>query len=347
MSAEGARHLMTKMNMNRFSSVIAIVDALISEEPRYLDWVLSRGDPADTELLEWQQAESAMLPGITVGELLQYLRRYVRRRGKNVDKIEIKADPYFLWRTGKYPWDKFMAQMRQTVDGGRYPKDSDAFIDDPTRLANFNKYYNNVVIQYNHYVSGNRSKSKLEAFQIRDLESLRYWNPFGINKYFNDVVFAEFEDYVRTHGEMPPLCTSNGEHLGFEATPMERMSGAARIINLQDGEKICKVNFNQPYRRKFQYLVEKVLGKRFLNERVNGPKSKKKNPEEKTAIKEANEEFQRRWKLRHEIPEYAEYFRVYHPNYGTPYQSHMESIEAFGTDQQIPRQIKLQNNKRK
>lgn len=214
-------------NLERFASIVPYFDALVAEDPLLYEHLLDpRGTPYP---LEWVDSACAGAKPMRYrpGELLAAARRSVRRGGSG--KTER------LLRAAKIPWEIGFGELRRVVtECGRYPKTSDSFAYGDAKV-NFCQFYKYASGCYSKWQAG--EAQPLEPHQLRALAELPSWEPYGIEgPYPWKEALAFLNQWLAEHdGELPMFSVGFGEYIGLEATPMERLSGAMRTINQQDG----------------------------------------------------------------------------------------------------------------
>jgi hypothetical protein len=337
---------------SQFAGVVALHRALIDEDPSLLDWVA--GDDGAFPV----SVSAAAIPAAKGGSLeldARALATMVRRvvaagspdsaadGGKSFRQLWTDTR---LFTFGNYPWPRIIEQIRATVATGRYPKTSDACMADPTRTHPFSSVFGNVQREYQKFRRG--EQSKLEPYQVRELETLPHWETFGADKYPAAMLLDRLEEMLetaaaaKTRGALVPLSIGNGESILFSATVHQRLSGLFRVINQQDSYGSAKMLHgpNNTYRNR--RLAE--IGKRFglgrtFRRRTDGPLSpavlQKGEPgaDVETWIQRCNACFSRAWIRAARRPHVRAWFHVHYPGYATQAgnKSEMEDVHAAGT----------------
>lgn len=212
-------------NLGRFAAVVPVFDALMAEDPLLYEHVL---DPAGVAYpLGCAPASSGL--AYEPAALLAAARRAVRRGGGGGGGGER------LLRAARVPWDIGFAELARVVaECGRYPKTTDTFAYGDARV-NFGSFYRYVREAYAAWRRG--EAQPLEAYQLRALEGLAGWDPYGIGgPYAWEESLAFLERWLAGHGGAPPpLNVNDGGYVGLDATPVERLSGALTCVNQGDG----------------------------------------------------------------------------------------------------------------
>lgn len=217
-------------NLKRFATIVPFFDALIGEDPLLYEHLLDpKGAPYP---LRWVDS-AARLPAQETrlrydpDALLAAVRRAVRR---GVGKTER------LLRAATIPWQIGFGELERIVRScGRYPKTTDCYQYSPDAKVNFGQFYRYVRESYAKWRSG--QPQPLEPHQLRQLETLPGWDPYGIEgPYPWRETLAFLEKWLGEHGGVPPMVEINcGGYVGLEATGMERLSGTLTCINQGDG----------------------------------------------------------------------------------------------------------------
>jgi superfamily II DNA or RNA helicase len=211
-------------NLDRFASIVPYADALIAEDPALFTHLL---DPAGAPYaLGWVDSAAGAIryrPAV----LLAAARRAVRRNGAGATER--------LLRAANIPWEIGFGELRRIVEAcRRYPKTTDCFVYGEGEV-NFGHFYHYVREAYARWRAG--EPQPLEAFQIRALEGLEKWAPFGAEgPYPWAYCLAFFERWLEEHAGDPPMVEINtGGFVGLDATDMERLSGVFTCVNQGDG----------------------------------------------------------------------------------------------------------------
>ena len=221
-------------NLGRFATVIPFFDALIDEDPLLYEHLL---DPQNIAYpIGW--VESAARHGdLPKGagpmryrpERLLAAARYAVRHGGARRGYER------LLRTARIPWAIGYAELDRIVrECGRYPKTTDCYCYG-TAKVNFHRFYHYARENYERWRRG--ESQPLEPYQLRQLEELPGWDPYGIGgPYLWKESLAFLERWLGDHKGVPPMVEINkGGYVGLDATPMERLSGTLTVINQSDG----------------------------------------------------------------------------------------------------------------
>jgi superfamily II DNA or RNA helicase len=216
-------------NLEHFASIIPYFDALVAEDPLLYEHLLDpRGSPYP---LHWVNSAVATPAGAALRyrpeELLAAARRSVRRGGAGKTERLLKAT--------NIPWVIGFAELKRIVsECGRYPKTTDCFVYGDAKV-NFGHFYRHVRGAYARWKAG--EPQALEPHQLRALESLPGWVPYGVEGPYPWRETLGFLDrWLREHNGIPPMVEINkGGYVGLEATPMERLSGTLTCVNQSDG----------------------------------------------------------------------------------------------------------------
>lgn len=211
-------------NLERFATIVPYFDALVAEDPLLYEHLLDpRGTPYP---LGWVDSAVKGLR-YTPESILGAARRSVRRGGNG--KTER------LLRASRIPWEIGFAELRRIVtECGRYPKTTDCFTYGDAKV-NFGQFYRYARESYAAWRAG--EAQPLEPHQLRELEGLPGWDPYGIEGPYPWRRTLEFlEKWLREHdGELPWVEINKGGYVGLEASEMERLSGTLTCINQSDG----------------------------------------------------------------------------------------------------------------
>jgi hypothetical protein len=140
-------------------------------------------------------------------------------------------------RAGKIPWEPLYAELKRVVTAcNRYPKTTEQYIVGEAR-ANLHTLYRHYASLYDSYVK-NATSPSLEPFQVRALEALPGWVPYGVEgPYPWKQCIAFLEKWLEGSAGVPPMLNiNNGGYVGLDATPLERLSGLCTCINQGDGK---------------------------------------------------------------------------------------------------------------
>ena len=213
-------------NLRRFAAVVPFVDALLAEDPRLYDHLL---DPAGCPYpLGFLGASGWAAPDSPAS--LAAFRRAVRFGGSAAPRAAER-----LLRAEAIPWEKgFGALARVVAECGRFPKTTDLF-----SVGGASASLHGL---YRHYAGAFLAAeaglpSPLEPFQLRALDELPGWRPFGLEGPYPWRFCLDFlAGWLADHGGTPPpVEILRGGYVGLEATPMERLSGLLTTVNQADG----------------------------------------------------------------------------------------------------------------
>ena len=211
--------------LERFAGIVPYFDALVAEDPLLYEHLL---DPRGTPYaLGWVDSAAGGGGRYRPEELLAAARGAVRRTAAGGER---------LLRAAKIPWEIGFAELRRVVEAcGRYPKTTDTYEYAPGARVNFGQFYRYAREAYAKWRAG--APSPLEPHQLRALEGLPKWEPYGVEgPYPWAEALAFLEEWLAAHGGVPPMVEINkGGYVGLEATPLERLSGALTCVNQADG----------------------------------------------------------------------------------------------------------------
>ena len=214
-------------NLKGFSSIVPFFDALIAEDPLLYEHLL---DPKNIAYpLRWVDSAAQGLDKkmrYDPDALLAAVRRTVRRGTGKTER---------LLRAASIPWDIGFGELERVVkECGRYTKTTDCYVYHDVKI-NFNNFYKYVRVSYAKWQRG--EDQPLEPHQLRALESLPGWDPYGIKgPYPWEESLKFFAGWLRDHSGKPPMVEINkGGYVGLEATMMERLSGVLTCVNQSDG----------------------------------------------------------------------------------------------------------------
>lgn len=212
-----------------FATIVPFFDALAAEDPTLYEHLLDpEGSPYP---LRWVDGAAGFR--YDPRACLAAARRVVRRGASG--KTER------LLRAARVPWEIGFGELARVVrECGRYPKTTDCFAYGEA-VVPFGNFYHYVREAYAGWRAGGAdsgaAQCPLEPFQLRALETLPGWDPYGVEgPYPWAQCLAFLEEWLQAHGGVPPMLEINvGGYVGLEATPMERLSGALTCINQGDG----------------------------------------------------------------------------------------------------------------
>lgn len=236
-------------NLARFSRISDFVDALADEDPKLFEYLLNTKSTSypikvtGTETLQNLELN-------TRDRIVTAVRRAVRYRvGETGNLIDRFISPE------KLSWADAFTELRRTVTVcNRYPKGADGWVCGDSKIE-FHKFYSYVQKEYARWSA--KLSTKLEPYQIADLQSLPHWDKYGVNgPYIFTDAMQILDDWLTTHnGELPLINLRNGGFICFSATPLERLSGVLTVANQQDGKERCILS---PANR---VLIEQVAAK--------------------------------------------------------------------------------------
>lgn len=232
-AAAGA--LETEPNLRRFATIVPFIDALLAEDPRLYEHLLdpSREYPVGVIGGALGYSSDAPIPPALERALVASFRRAARHGASAAGRPAER-----LLRIENVPWDRAVAEVRRIVETcGRYPKTTDAWrVGDA--VVCLHRFYRAAADQYAAWKAGTadpHARGGLEPHQLRDLETLPGWLPYGVEGPYPWGECCRFlERWLEEHGGVPPPVEINkGGYVGIDATPMERLSGALTCINQQ------------------------------------------------------------------------------------------------------------------
>lgn len=329
-------------NWKALGNFVYVVEALLSEDPRFFNFLTRGNDPADP-VVDWCVGRSLATPELSREELLRYCRFRVTHGGRGA-RPGLLAKNHTL-RFGVFPFERALEQLRRTTATLRYPKSRDAFLDDPARQASFHGWFKRCREEYVKLRSG--APSLLEPHQAAALESLPHWREWGVyGPYPERTLLDWFEQYLEQHGgAVPVFSIGNGEQIHFDATMLQRFSGLMRLINQRDGAKGLRIDPDSYLYCRMEAICNR-WGLVWRKERRGGPRSALAKPPRKcrdskghlvlrapveTFIQAANERFNAEASKK-DSAFMAEFF----PGYGSPAYCRQEHPLFFGTPAVIP-----------
>lgn len=231
--------------LGRFETLLPYAEALLSEDSRFYEYLI---DPvASPYPIGWIGVHS------DAQRLLVAARRAIRvgcRAAPGADRLLAKEN---------IPWAVAFAELKRIVGVcRRYPKRSrpgDGVVITPAAdphaaakagapVASLRAWYHDwVVPQYRSFVEGR--PSALEAHQVRQLESLDGWRTRGGGGEVDDKCRTVSYPRAECIGTLARILEQSGGHLqyisigslewnGIDATPMEMLSGYARLVSQRD-----------------------------------------------------------------------------------------------------------------
>ncbi|CCW71644.1 unnamed protein product [Phytomonas sp. Hart1] len=219
------------INLQNYSTLVPFTDALMDEDPTLFEYML---DPKKKSYdinvvgvrslkLSSEEIQRFVLPAI---------RRGVRYTNSQTDRLH---------RAARLPWKQVFTELRRIVlECNRYPKTNDAWMVGDTSVS-MNLFYRYIRRGYAQYLTG--QQTFLETYQIRDLESLPYWQIYGVDgPYPWKKCLQTLEDHLAKYGVPPPLDVNKGGFVGLDATPFERLSGFLMRINQSDGKNELRLD---------------------------------------------------------------------------------------------------------
>lgn len=214
----------------RFSEIVAVFEALVHEDPRLYEYLLDPRKNYPIEIIG--TASSGLKLSAHKNEILRAMRRAARKPFTRSDKIPWKfafgALEALITKENRYPFKGESAEIGQ----GKI------------NISTFLKWCGN---EYKQWKSG--APTKLHPHQIRQLEELPRWDPFGMDDtpYPPKLCLAFLETWMDEHdGEMPMISLGKSESQALDATDMERLCGYMRIKNQQDSRtKVSTAQWEQ------------------------------------------------------------------------------------------------------
>ncbi len=221
------------VNLQRFSTLVPFVDALMDEDPNLFEWLIDPSRQADG--FDVLGVRAFKLGGAKQRQvLLSSLRRGVRYSATQTDRLS---------RATRLPWGAAFAELKRIVlECHRYPKGTDAWRVGEANIP-ISTFYKHCQASYQQYLDGD-SECPLQPHQLRDLETLPCWTTRGAHGPYPMKECVEFlRSYLRSSGGEPPLVEINvGGYIGLDASPMERLSGFLTTVNQRDMTVACRVS---------------------------------------------------------------------------------------------------------
>ncbi len=224
-----ARPTTDPTNLKKYAAIVPFVDALLDEDPRLYEHLLN---PAKTPYpIDCLGTHSLALPKDADKRALLAAVRRAARFGATTAERPIER----LLRAERIPWQLGFAELSRIVHQcNRYPKTTDLWIMGEARVK-FHNFYRWCADNYKNWKEGR--PTLLEPHQLRDLEGLPHWDPYGLEGPYPWKRCVEFlEQWIREHGSPPMIEINRGGYVGLDASGMERLSGAMTCINQGDGK---------------------------------------------------------------------------------------------------------------
>jgi superfamily II DNA or RNA helicase len=223
-------------NLQRYTSIVPFIDALLDEDPQLFDMLIGAAD----DLFRIAFAHDGVaITADTARGVLAACRRVLRHGVAGAAAAGRR--PERLLRADTIPWGRAFTELRRVVlECRRYPKTTDEWIfaaapggegavapGGEEARVNLHAVYAAIAARY--------AAGKLEPYQRADLESLPSWLPWGAEGPYAWGPCMEFlERWLEAHGVGAlALEINKGGYVGLEATPMERLSGALTCVNQQ------------------------------------------------------------------------------------------------------------------
>ncbi len=216
-------------NLKKYAAIVPFVDALLDEDPRLYEHLLN---PAKNSYpIDCLGTHSLALPKDADKRALLAAVRRAARFGASTAERPVER----LLRAERIPWQLGFAELSRIVNQcNRYPKTTDLWVIGEARVK-FHNFYRWCAENYRNWKEGR--PTLLEPHQLRDLEGLRHWDPYGIEGPYPWKICIDFlEQWIREHGSPPMIEVNRGGYVGLDASGMERLSGAMTCINQGDGK---------------------------------------------------------------------------------------------------------------
>ena len=219
-----------KINDERFADIVAVFEALANEDSRLYEYLLNPSNPYPIDIIG--TADSGLKFSPHKHEILRAIRRAAKKQFVRSEKIP--------WKFG------FDTLERIVKTENRYPFKNEKVTlnDSKVNVSTFLKWCGE---EYKKWRDG--KSTKLEPHQIRQLESLPRWDPFGMDDtpYPPKLCLAFLEQYMDENGgEMPMVNLGSKESVMLDATDVERLCGYMRIKNQQDaGRRVTTAEWEQ------------------------------------------------------------------------------------------------------
>jgi superfamily II DNA or RNA helicase len=213
-------------NLDRFSSIVPFIDALLDEDPRLYDHLM---DPDHNQYpIRVSGTRAIAGGGFRPAAVLRSARRAAHRGAGSTQENR-------LTRPGAVPWVIGFRELHRVVTVcGRYPKTKDALFVSGWETS-MHAIYHSYRVRYRAYHQN--GKNPLEPYQVAALDALPYWDTFGLEGPYPPKMCLQFlEQWLEEHGGVPPMLNIGREYIGLDASAMERLSGFLRIVNQQEGE---------------------------------------------------------------------------------------------------------------
>ena len=221
----------------KFAPVVPFVDALLDEDPLFYRKLMGEGLRPD-EVFSIRSSAGPIL-GSRRDVFVRYLSRVIRYNVTGSNKMTMSKN---------IPFDIAFAHLRFLVDEvGRYPKTGDVWYVGGVPVV-FKNWMSWVLGQYENFKGS--KKSSLQPFQVRQLESLKYWQTRRATPFPSDVCMEMLRNVCEATrrddiarglpadtpvdlGRTCPISLKEG-HIIHEQTKHEMLAGWLNVINEQD-----------------------------------------------------------------------------------------------------------------
>ena len=232
-------------NLERYSSILPVVDALLDEDPQLFDYLMTRGGAGARAGPGARAGTSAplapLVPVLTaIGHtaLLPVCCRVIRH-GVAGARAGARRPPERLLRADAIPFERAYEELRRVVhECRRYPKTTDEWVVAGDARVNLHAVYKGLADRYTGASTGTgvcAGAAALEPYQRAALEQLPGWLPWGAQgPYAWGPCMETLERWLAERGpDTLAIEINKGGYVGLEATPLERLSGALTCVNQQ------------------------------------------------------------------------------------------------------------------
>lgn len=223
-------------DLGRFADIVPVFDALASEDPRLYEYLVNPDNNFPIDLIGTKSLSLTTLADKR--ELLRAVRKATRYTAGGSKRHLLKNEGI--------QWEYGISEIERIIkEKNRYPitGEKSAYGEEKIDIHSFCRKWCGT--QYDLFKRG--KNCLLEPHQLRRLEQLPKWDPFGIEgpypwRYCQTVLKRYMEE---NKGDVPMICLSKRECVFLDATDIERLCGHLRVINMQDMSSDCRVDKNK------------------------------------------------------------------------------------------------------
>ncbi|MDE2100883.1 MAG: DEAD/DEAH box helicase family protein [Patescibacteria group bacterium] len=230
-------------DLNRFADILPVFDALAHEDPRLFDYLMGNVHKCTVECPA--DCAAAFPVDILGTHSLGLVHRAQKARllmaVRKATRYTAKGTKRQLIQNKGLPWDFGIGEIRRILtERNRYPITGETVAFHEERI-NIHSYLKYLVAEFEKFKAG--KASDLEPYQIRALEALPAWEPFGrCGPYPPTLCLQYLEEFMdAADGEVPMINLANRECVALNSTKIERLCGFARICNMFDMAAGCRV----------------------------------------------------------------------------------------------------------